>query len=325
MFTHKDIECRTIFVINCIEERMLRVKGGELLLEEQLPEGKTSTLTKIPFQKVLVLFVIGHITVTTPLIEKCKKYNVALVVMKPSLRPVFYWSDTAEGNFLLRKQQYSKEGNIEIALSLIGNKISNQIQLLTNTRRKDATTLSAIEECRSCLDSIVDVVDSRQLLGIEGTAARCFFSAYFQDFGWKGRRPRTKVDFINTTLDIGYTVLFNFIECYLRMFGFDLYVGVYHTEWYKRKSLVCDLVEPFRCVIDRAVRTGLNRNQISSSDFVETRSKEYCLKHERCGDYYRLFFEALIPYKTSVFKYVQSYYRCFMGRKSVSSYPIFEL
>ena len=34
MFTHKDIEFRTIFVINCLKERNLRVSNGELLLEE---------------------------------------------------------------------------------------------------------------------------------------------------------------------------------------------------------------------------------------------------------------------------------------------------
>lgn len=89
MFTNKDVEYRTIYVINCIKDRNLRVSNGELLLEE-VEEKKT--LTKLPFQKILALFVVGHIHVTTPLIEKCKKFNVALVVMKPSFRPVFVCS-----------------------------------------------------------------------------------------------------------------------------------------------------------------------------------------------------------------------------------------
>jgi hypothetical protein len=72
MFTHKDIQLRTIFVINCIKERNLRVSSGELLLEEKSNESK-KTLTKLPFQKILALFVIGHISITTPIIEKCKK------------------------------------------------------------------------------------------------------------------------------------------------------------------------------------------------------------------------------------------------------------
>ena len=126
MFTHKDVEARTIFVINCLEERSLRVSNGELLLEE-LCDNKKRTLTKLPFQKILALFVIGHITVTTPLIEKCQKFNVALVVMKPNLRPVFYWSNSAEANYLLRKKQHDfKKDNLLFAKKIVENKIKNQ-------------------------------------------------------------------------------------------------------------------------------------------------------------------------------------------------------
>lgn len=87
MFTHNDVKMRTIFIVNCIEHnRNLRVCNGELKLED-VDEDKKTTLTKFPFQKLLALFVVGHITITTPLIEKCKRHGVALVVVKPNLRP----------------------------------------------------------------------------------------------------------------------------------------------------------------------------------------------------------------------------------------------
>lgn len=41
-------------------------------------------------------------------------------------------------------------------------------------------------------------------------------------------------------------------------------------------------------------------------------------------DYYRVFYNALIVYKSEFFKFVQQYYRCFMGCKSVKCYPKFE-
>lgn len=100
-------------------------------------------------------------------------------------------------------------------------------------------------------------------MGLEGTVAKAFFAAYFQDLNWHGRHPRMKSDIINVVLDIGYTILFNFMESFLRMFGFDLYVGVYHRLWFKRKSLVCDLIEPFRCIVDHTVLLGFNRKQFS--------------------------------------------------------------
>lgn len=326
MFTNKDIEYRTVFVINCIQERGLRVFNGELLLEEKVENSdKTKTLTKLPFQKILALFVIGHIRITTPLIEKCRKFDVALIVMKPSLRPVFFWSDSAEANFLLRKRQheFNKE-DISIAKVIVKNKIKNQLRALTNTRRKDECTKEACLVLQNCMDKVFDVDDYNTLMGMEGVAAKSFFAAFYQDFCWHQRKPRAKCDALNTTLDIGYTILFNFIECFLRMFGFDLYVGVYHRMWFKRKSLVCDIIEPFRPIIDKAARTAWNRQQFSEKDF-QVQKGEYRLHNEHNATYCRVFFDALIPYKSEVFKYVQSYYRCFMGRKSVKEYPMFLL
>lgn len=324
MFTRKDIDFRTIFVVNCIQERNLRVSNGELLLEEKNEEtGKTKTLTKLPFQKILALFVIGHITVTTPLIDKCQKYGVAIIVMKPNLRPVFYWSNPAEANYLLRQRQHSmSREDLTIAKNLVYNKIRNQIKSLSDTRKRDDTTINAIECCRDLLSMIDLSNDYYHLMGIEGAASRIFFSAFFQEHNWESRRPRTKCDVINSTLDIGYTILFNYIECFLRMFGFDLYVGVYHRLWFRRKSLVCDIMEPFRCLIDKAVRTAFNKKQFTAKDF-ELKKGEYYLKREKNKEYQKVFFDALIPYKKEVFLYIQSYYRCFMQRKSVKQYPKF--
>ena len=322
MFTSKDVQYRTIFVINCIKDRNLRVSNGELLLEET---EEKKTLTKMPFQKILALFVIGHISVTTPLIEKCKKFSVALIVVKPNLRPVFYWADSAEANFLLRQKQHLLPKNdLHIAKALLSNKIQNQITLLNNTRRKDQLTQKAIQTCTECLERIPDEQEYQALMGYEGFASKAFFTAYYQDLHWKARCPRAKCDAINVTLDIGYTILFNFMECFLRMFGFDLYVGVFHRLWFKRKSLVCDIMEPFRCIIDRTVRTAYHRKQFTAKDFTIEKG-EYKLKRELSQDYYKVFVEALMPHKMEIFIYVQSYYRAFMRNASTDSYPQFAI
>lgn len=322
MFTNKDIEYRSIFVINCIHERDLRVSNGELLLED-LEERKT--LTKMPFQKILALFIIGHIRITTPLIDKCKRFNVALIVVNQSFRPVFYWANSAEANYLLRQKQYSfPKNDISIAKILVRNKIANQIETLKKTRRTDPVTKAVLELCRGCMDKLLTADQYNILMGIEGLAAKGYFEAYFHDLGWHSRRPRVKCDALNATLDIGYTILFNYIECFVRMFGFDPYIGVYHRLWFKRKSLICDLMEPFRCLIDRAVRTAYNRKQFSEQDF-EVIKGEYKLKIQKNPEYCKVFYDALIPYKTEVFKFIQSYYRCFMKSGSMDNYPNFLL
>lgn len=323
MFTNKDVEYRTIYVVNCIKDRNLRVCNGELLLEEA---EEKKTLTKLPFQKILALFVVGHIHVSTPLLEKCKKFNVALVVVKPSLRPVFFWADSAEANYLLRQKQHTfAKTDISIAKWIVRNKVENQLKLLQSTRKLDSLTVQAKEVCQKALSNWLSVIaDYNKLMGMEGYVSKAFFSAYYQDIGWKERQPRTKCDEINTCLDIGYTMLFNYIECFVRMFGFDLYVGVYHRLWFKRKSLICDLVEPFRCIIDRTIRSAFNRKQFKKSDF-KLHKGEYRLKLEKNADYMKIFFDALIPYKMNIFCFIRAYYRCFMQGKEINNYPKFEI
>ena len=209
MFTNKDIEYRSIYVINCIHDRDLRVCNGELLLED-IEEAKT--LTKLPFQKILALFVIGHIRITTPLIDKCKKFNVALIVVNQSFRPVFYWANSAEANFLLRQKQYQfSKDDISIAKVLVENKIKNQIVTLQKTRKTDELTKASIRSCRECAEKLRAIDHYNSLMGIEGLASKCYFEALFQDMDWEKRKPRVKCDAINATLDIGYTILFNYI------------------------------------------------------------------------------------------------------------------
>lgn len=320
MFTHKDIEYRSIFVINCLEDRSFKVQQGELLLKDT----KTgATLTKFPFQKILALFIIGHATITTPLIEKCRRYNVYIAVMKPNLRPVFCYSNNAEANYLLREKQYLQNiKDLSIGRKLVQNKIENQNRLLTYTRSKDILTTQSIDCCKQALETLDDVKSLKDLMGLEGWVAKMFFNSYFQHLGWVQRQPRLKCDEINVALDIGYTILFNFIETFARMFGFDVYRGVLHRDWFKRKSLICDLVEPFRCIIDRQIRKSFNLGHFNNKHFKIVKG-EYVLKFESYSEYYNTFYRALIKYKTDVFKYIQAYYRFFMNNNN--PFPEFKI
>lgn len=320
MFTLKDIEYRSVFVINCIENKALRVESGMLLLENT---EQKKTLTKLPFQKILALFVIGHVSITTPLIDKCTQYGIPLIVMKPNFRPVFFFSITAEANFLLRQKQHDLDkSDLIIPKAIVTNKTRNQLRLLEKIRQKTDSIHKAILQCQNTLQLLPQAPDYDTVMGLEGITAKSFFAAYFEQADWKGRCPRTKIDPINATLDIGYTILFNYVEAFIRLFGFDPYIGVYHRLWFKRKSLVCDLMEPFRCLIDQQVRKAFNTKQCCTGDF-NLYKNEYTLKRELNSYYTKIFYDVLIEQKSTVFKYVRDYYRCFMQRKSTTEYPQF--
>lgn len=321
MFTHKDIENKSVFVINGLAHQNLRVKSGFLYLEDL---EKEKALTKFPFPKILFLMVIGHTNITSALIDQCNKHKIPMVVMKPNFRSVFYFGNFADANYLLRKKQHLQPAvRLDIAQFLVNNKLSNQLCLLQKTRKKDALSLAAVKYLEQAMSQVALCTQLGHLMALEGRAAKHFFGAYFQDFQWKGRRPRVKQDPLNACLDIAYTNLFNFIENMCRLFGFDLYVGVYHQLWFKRKSLICDLIEPFRCIVEHQVRKSFNYGTFSSNDFQQLRGSYY-LRYGVRKKYTQAIFEAIIAQKLPIFKYIQDYYRCFMGNKSVEEYPVFE-
>ncbi len=321
MFTKKDIEYRSIFLINCFEEKHLKLRTGELLLQDN--DGKT--LTKFPFQKVLALFIIGNTTITTPLLDKCRKHGVFISVMKMNLRPVFTFGNNAEANFLLREKQYAFDPNdLTVARNLMRLKFSNQIRLLEKTRKKDDLTQAALKTGATALETIDEIKSLSDLMGLEGWVAKFYFAAYFQDFDWHKRMPRTKCDQINVMLDIGYTMMFNFLESYARLFGFDVYIGVYHRLWFKRKSLLCDLIEPFRCIIDATIRKSLNLKKFKPSDFKQQKG-EYRLKPDVASEYYKIFMAEIINYKKEIFTFFQGYYRYFMNQENSQKFPTFKI
>jgi len=322
MHTHNDIENKSVFLINGTQNQVFRVQNGFICIQNSVTK---KAITKLPFPKMLCIMIIGHTSITTSFIEHANKHGVPLVVMKPNFRTVYYYGIMAEGNYLLRRKQYLWDKNdLSIAKHLVTNKIRNCGILLEKTKRKS----SAIEKFFQAFENEISYIQNCktlfQLMAAEGRMASYFFAAYFEKYGWKARIPGAKYDYLNSLLDMGYTFLFNFIEANARLFGFDLYVGVLHRLWYQRKSLVCDLQEPFRCIIDHCVYKALQKALIGESDFRNFKGS-YFLKPESKNKITRLFYEGIIEYKMPIYLYIQSYYRNFMKGNPIEHYPQFNI
>lgn len=164
----------------------------------------------------------------------------------------------------------------------------------------------------------------QEIMGYEGMASKTFFLHHFKEYIWHGRRPRVKNDYINSILDIGYTVLFAFIESMLSIYGFDVYCGVLHTMFYMRKSLVCDVMEPFRAIVDEQVKKSLNLGQFKESNFKFI-NRRFELEWEKSKKYVAIILNAILSYKEDIFKYFRQYYRAVMKGKAISEFPVFEV
>lgn len=319
MLTGPDFEQKQILVVFLNREEKITFRNDNIVILDS--EGKIKHQSTC--YRLFILFVVGHITLTSGLLQRSEKFGFTIVFMTFNFRVYGSWSNKGGGNVLLRKKQY-EYSKLDIAQRIIQNKIYNQVKILKSIRDKDDGLKDAVVKLESYLKRLPDeTLELNDILGIEGAASRIYFQNIFADFNWTARRPRVKHDITNCLLDIGYTLLFNFVESILTVYGFDVYCGVYHRQFYQRKSLVCDLVEPFRPIIDYNIRKAHNLGQIKVKDF-QINQRQFSLQGKEASSYIVWLMNSLIENKQEIFYYIQGYYRAFMKEKEISQYPFFD-
>ena len=319
MLQFPDFEEKQILIIESFDTKNISFQNENLIIKEW-----NSIKNKVSLYKIFAIFLIWETTITSVLIRKFLDFWITLVLMKKNLLPyLVIWNET-QWNFILRKKQYEKteEQMLEIAKNIVLLKTNNQLQLLKNIRNKEWFIKKDIEKIKKIIEKIPESETYENLLGYEWNVSKLFFSNYFWPIDWQRREPRTKRDIPNLLLDIWYTYLFHFIEALVRLYWFDAFYWVYHRTWYQRKSLALDLMEPFRCIIDKALLKAYNLWQINRKDF-KFRNWAYVLEWDKSRKYSSIFFKEILAYKKEMFYFVKEYYKYFM--KWREKFPEFKI
>jgi CRISP-associated protein Cas1 len=264
---------------------------------------------RISLHKLFAVFISGHTSLTTNLIKDFQAHGISLFLLKSNFEVCAEVVARAEGNYLLRYQQYqaTEETELQTARLIVANKIVNQLRLIRASLDKERYLLlkkHATAKINNCLSG-------QDLLAIEAEYSKIFFTQFYSEIGWLRRAPRVKHDIPNFLMDMGYTFLFNMTDALLRLHGFDTYKGVYHKLFFMRKSLACDIMEPFRCIIDKEILKAYRLGQVNSNDFDLTRPNIEIGWKER-SKYAKIFSTAITSHKQDLFKYVKDYYRFVM-------------
>lgn len=319
MMSTRDFECKQIAFVFTNRGEKISFKNDNLVITDE--EGKVKHQSTC--YRLFLLFICGDYCVTTGLLERASKFGFNIVFMSPNLRITKIIPSKAEGNVLLRKKQY-EYASTEIAGYVISNKIHNQNALLKKKRYKTEEEKEVIKKLEQFeKDVLKKNLSVQEIMGIEGVSAKLYFQTLFKNYNWTARRPRVKHDITNCLMDVGYTILFNVVNALLEMYGFDVYAGILHTQFFHRKSLVCDLEEPFRPIIDNALIKALNLGQINEKDFWKNQ-EQYILSWKYSAKYVEIFIKAIMEYKNELFIYLQSYYRAFMQEKNIEDFPVFD-
>jgi CRISPR-associated protein Cas1 len=71
------------------------------------------------------------------------------------------------------------------------------------------------------------------------------------EYQFAGRSRQPAHDSFNAMLNYGYGVLYSLVERAAILAGLDPFVGFLHTDNYNKRSLVFDMIEPFRIIAER--------------------------------------------------------------------------
>ena len=155
----------------------------------------------------------------------------------------------------------------EVDKNIFKDKMDNMVQAAINIMNSEG--------------NIQDLTGS--FMGWEGNASKNYFSVLAEliplNYKFEGRSSRPAKDPFNAMLNYGYGILYSKVERALIIAGLDPYLGIFHSDNYKKKSFVFDFIEPYRILVDEPVFYIFSRHKFSP-EFIEPVHKGVSLSSE---------------------------------------------
>ena len=149
-----------------------------------------------------------------------------------------YYSKHNTSKMIKEQIKWKISDKDKIWAEMVKNKIINQALLLKKIKS------SKYKLILSYIDEVVDGDKTNR----EGHAAKVYFNALFgNDF------VRNSDDSINAALNYGYAILLSTINKEIINNGYLTQLGIHHKNEFNEFNLTCDLMEPFRIIIDNFV------------------------------------------------------------------------
>lgn len=279
-------EFRRLFYIHhfafclCIVSTLYVTEPGARLEKEYhrlLVTKDDEVLLRVPLRRVTDVVLVGRAGTTTPALHALLQAGVGLTLVSRSGKLLGKLRPATGANLPLRQQQYRRNDDetfvLALARQIVAGKIRNQ-RVLAQRQNRQNDQIEArpiLDELNIAIKAAAQAENLSSLLGIEGQAARRYFSIYRQafasDWAFTKRTRRPPKDPVNALLSLGYTFLGHAMMSALEVVGLDPYLGFFHAEKYGRPALALDLLEEFRFLVDSLTLTLINRRTLQPADF----------------------------------------------------------
>lgn len=212
------------------------------------------------------------VQITSHLLNEIFNYKIKLIICDEKHNPagelVPYNASYNTTKKILNQINWQDYTKLLLWTHIIANKIRNQAMLLKNNSISNAKKLF----------TYIEEIEFGDATNREGHAAKVYFNSLFgKSFVREGNSPESKA------LDYGYTVLLSAFNRSVSSLGYLNQLGIKHKNEYNAFNLACDLIEPFRILIDEIVFKNRGRNLDSNykKELVDVFNKEivYCGKN----------------------------------------------
>ncbi len=250
----------------------LTKRGGRAVLIE---EGKQTASRRLIDISHIALF--GNVEMSSALLRACFDEGVPVLWFTAGgwFKGVATGMPPGNVNVRMRQHRASALGSPELAAAFVVGKIRNCRTLLRRHAHQDAGRV--IGQLANLAKAAEHERSVESLLGIEGTAARLYFSKFGVllkgapgKFAFEERNRRPPRDPVNALLSFVYAMLVKDVTTAAIAAGLDPHVGIYHRPGFGRPALALDLAEEFRPLVgDSTVMMAINNGEIGQDEFIE--------------------------------------------------------
>ena len=190
-----------------------------LLIENPAVSLTGCLLEALVEKKIRVVFCDAKRTPNAELVPYYNSYDCSR-----KIKAQINWSDDVKG---------------AVWSDIVAEKIRKQADFLADLEKDDEAAL---------LRSYLSQIELSDATNREGHAAKVYFNALFgMDF------TRSEENITNAALNYGYSIILSAFNREIVAQGYLTQLGIFHDNMFNHFNLSCDLMEPFRILVDRKV------------------------------------------------------------------------
>lgn len=207
---------------------------------------RNDTTLKIHLSEIYQLLIESTaVSITTSLLVELIKRKINIIFCDEKRLPcgnvVSYYGSHDTSQKYKRQMSWNKKIKDLIWTEIVTEKIRKQSYFLEE--------LGKVKEF-NLLENYIEQIQIGDETNREGHAAKVYFNALFgMEF------TRTQDNEINSALNYGYSIILSAVAREIVSQGYCTQVGIFHDNMFNEFNLACDLMEPYRILVDRKVKS----------------------------------------------------------------------